>query len=341
MNNHKKKQLFVAWVPFQRRSVSMAAYFNYELEFVALSFKNRLLRPFEYVIKALKTLGLLVSRSPQVVWLQLPPTILLYLGYLYKATLKRDAIIIADCHNATFRKPWIALPGIVRLLNSCSLVLVHSEQVEQQAKDLGIAPDLVCLLEDPPSVIEPDSGASGTSDAIAPKQPIPYAHPWALCPCSFNRDEPIGELIAAAGLAPEITFVITGKPSRAKGIHDLSNLPKNVVLSGFLPLDRFDELLLSADVVLGLTKLDGIQLSAAVEAIGAGTPMVLSNTTLLKKLFYKGAIYVDSNIPKSIAQGAQQAIAGHSTLTQAVVELRKERQLAWLGQTSPVNLLLG
>ncbi|MEN8445896.1 MAG: glycosyltransferase [Cyanobacteria bacterium J06555_13] len=249
--------------------------------------------------------------------------------------LNPDVNIIADCHNATFRNPWIALPGMVTLLNGCSLVLVHSEQVEQQAKDLGINQDLVCLLEDPPSVIEPASGA------IAPQEPIPYRHPWALCPCSFNRDEPIGELIAAAALAPEITFVITGKPSRAKGIHDLSNLPKNVVLSGFLPLDRFDELLLSADVVLGLTKLDGIQLSAAVEAIGAGTPMVLSNTTLLKKLFYKGAIYVDSNAPESISQGVQQAISGHSTLTQAVVELREERQLAWLGQTSPVNLLLG
>lgn len=328
------KQLFVAWVPFQRRSVSMQAHFNYELKFIAISFKNRLLRPFEYVIKSAKTLTLLLTRRPQVVWCQLPPTVLLYVSYLYKALLKRDAIIIADCHNATFRRPWISLPGIVRLLNGCSLVLVHSEQVALQAKALGINPALVCLLEDPPSVIERSPKAVAASDAAN------YPHPWALCPCSFNRDEPIEALIEAARLAPKVTFVITGKPSRAKGIHDLSNLPSNVVLSGFLPLERFDELLLSADVVLGLTKLDGIQLSAAVEAVGAGTPMVLSDTPLLKKLFYKGAVYVDSDVAAAIAEGTQKAIDSHESLTQAVSDLRGERHSAWLAQTAPVAMLL-
>lgn len=328
------KQLFVAWVPFQRRSVSMQEHFDYELEFIAISFKNRLLRPFEYVIKSVKTLGLFFMRRPQVVWCQLPPTVLLYLSYLYKTLLKRNAIIIADCHNATFRKPWITLPGIVSLLNSCALVLVHSEQVAQQATALGIRPDLVCLLEDPPSVIE------RSPEVVVSREVTSYDHPWVLCPCSFNQDEPIEALIEAARLAPDITFVITGKPSRAKGIHDLSNLPSNVVLSGFLPLKQFDDLLLSTDVILGLTKLDGIQLSAAVEAVSAGIPMVLSNTTLLKKLFYKGAIYVDSDVSDSIAQGVQQAIASHENLTQAVTDLREERQLAWLTQTSPVAMLL-
>lgn len=332
------KQLFIAWVPFQRRSVSMRDHFGYDLEFISLSFKNRLFRPFEYVIKTAKTLGLFVSRRPRVVWLQLPPTILLYLSYLYKLVLKRDALIIADCHNATFRKPWISLPGIVGLLNRCALVLVHSEQVEQQAKALGVIPDLVCLLEDPPTLIEASSRPYDSPSTSG--EPAFYTHPWVLCPCSFNRDEPIEELIAAARLAPEITFVITGKPSRAKGIHDLTNLPSNVVLSGFLPLERFDELLLNADVVLGLTKLDGIQLSAAGEAVSTGTPMVLSATTLLKKLFYKGAIYVDSDVPESIAQGTQRAIAAHDDLTQAVIDLRRERQRTWLGQTSRVNMLL-
>ena len=328
------KQLFIAWVPFQRRSVSMQAHFGYDLKFISLSFKKRFLRPFEYVVKAVKTLELLIAHQPEVLWLQLPPTVLLYLGCAYRALLKRDTIVIADCHNATFRKPWIALPGVVALLNSCALVLVHSEQVEQQAKALGISPTLVCLLEDPPSVIE-------TSKAISSENPqTSYTHPLVLCPCSFNRDEPIEELIAAARLVPEVTFVITGKPSRAEGIHDLNNLPSNVVLSGFLALEEFDTLLVEANVVLGLTKLDGIQLSAAVEAVSTATPMVLSDTVLLKKLFYKGAVYVDSDVPESLAEGVRQAISIQEALGQDVADLKEERQLSWLAQTSKVNALL-
>lgn len=328
------KQLFIAWVPFQRRSVSMQEHFGYDLEFISLSLKKRFLRPFEYVVKAVKTLGLLVTQRPEVLWLQLPPTVLLYLGYVYRALLKRDAVIIADCHNATFRKPWIVLPGVVSLLNRCALVLVHSEQVEQQAKALGISPALVYLLEDPPGAIALSKAAPAEDTQLS------YTYPWVLCPCSFNRDEPIEELIAAARLVPKVTFVITGKPSRAKGIHDLSDLPSNVVLSGFLALEEFDRLLVNTDVILGLTKLDGIQLSAAVEAVSVGTPMVLSDTVLLKKLFYKGAVYVDSNRPESLAEGVRQAIADRETLSQDVADLKKERQLSWLNQTSKVNSLL-
>ena len=215
-------------------------------------------------------------------------------------------------------------------------MLVHSEQVEQQAKDLGITPSIACLLEDPPSVIETPKAISSTSKGTQNS----YSHPWVLCPCSFNRDEPIEELIAAARLVPEVVFVITGKPSRAEGIHDLSNLPDNVVLSGFLALEEFDTLLVNADVVLGLTKLDGIQLSAAVEAVSTGTPMVLSDTVLLKKLFYKGAIYVDSDVPESLAEGVRQAIRNQEMLRKDIVDLKQERQLSWLNQTSRVNALL-
>jgi hypothetical protein len=323
------KQLFIAWVPFQRRSVSMQRYFGYELTFLSFSFKNRRLRPVEYLYKSWRSLLLFLHQRPEVIWVQLPPTPLLHLAHLYKVLCDRQVKIIADCHNATFRPPWIGFPGGVELLNRCDLILVHNDWVKQQAMELGVTGEGLRVLEDPPVVVE-----SGI-----PNQDI-FPHPWILCPCSFNQDEPIQAVLDAARLAPEITFVLTGNSARAKGIHDLSNLPPNVKLVGFLPTAELDSLLRSTDAVLGLTKLEGIQLSAANEAVGAKKPMVISNTNVLKELFYKGAIYVDSSVPKSIAQGCQTALLQKETLTQDVGELQVERNQSWWERTQKIDKMI-
>lgn len=325
------RQLFVAWVPFQRRSVSLKPYFGYELEFLSLTFKNRLLRPLEYFYKGLKTLLLFLSQQPQVIWVQLPSTPPLYLAHLYKVLFSRQITIIADCHNATFRPPWIRLPGTVTLLNRCDLLLVHNDWVKKQAIELGINSEHLYVLEDPVALVE---------SKTVQKQDI-FPHPWILCPCSFNKDEPIQSVIDSARLVPEITFVLTGNTARAQGIHDLSNIPPNVKLVGFLPTAEFDSLLCHTDVVLGLTKLEGVQLSVANEAVGADKPLVLSNTEILKKLFYKGAVYVDSLNPQSIVEGCQEAVLKKNQLAKEVSELKEERQNLWQEQVGKIRVVLG
>jgi hypothetical protein len=323
------KQLFIAWVPFQRRSISMQSHFGYELEFLSFAFKNRLLRPLEYILKAGKTLTLFLRQQPQTIWVQLPPTPILYLAHLYKVFFDRQVKIIADCHNATFRSPWISFPGTVALLNSCDIVLIHNDSVKEQAMANGVNCKDLYVLEDPPALVE----------RVTTQNQELFPHPWILCPCSFNRDEPIEAVLDAARLTPEITFVLTGKTSRAKGIHDLSNIPPNVNLPGFLLESEFDSLLCNADVILGLTKLDNIQLSVANEAVGASKPMVLANTEILKKLFHKGVIYVDAFDPKSIAQGCREALLNKYKLTKEVSELILERKERWLAQASQVDII--
>ncbi|RUR84594.1 hypothetical protein ACF3DV_20050 [Chlorogloeopsis fritschii PCC 9212] len=321
------KQLFIAWVPFQRRSISMRNYFDYELRFLSFAFKNRFFRPLEYIFKAWKTLLLFLLQQPQTIWIQLPPTLLLHIAHLYKILFNRKVRIIADCHNATFRCPWINIPGTVTLLNKCNLVIIHNDSLQELAVANGINYKHLYVLEDPPALVE--------NGSIQNQELFP--HPWVLCPCSFNADEPIEAILGAARFAPDITFVLTGKATRAKGIHDLNNIPPNVKLPGFLPKSEFDKLLCDADIVLGLTKLDGIQLSVANEAVGAGKPMVIANTNLLKKLFYKGAIYVDAFSSKSIAQGCREALIRKDELTKEVHELMSERNEKWLLQAAKLE----
>lgn len=324
------KQLFIAWIVFHRRPVSMQSHFGYEIEFLTFAFHNRYWRPLEYLIKSYTTLGLLLRKQPQTIWIQLAPTVLLYVAYLYKLLFNRKLKIIADCHNVVFRNPWIRLPGVVSLLNRCDMVLVHNESFKERALAAGMMNKCLYVLEDRPATLE----------CLELQQQSRFSHPWVLFPCSFYIDEPIATVLAAAQLAPDITFVLTGNMNRAKGIHDLNSIPSNVELTGFLPTPEFDMLLCNTDAILALTIFDDVQVCTANEAVGIGKPLVISETKLLKKLFYKGAVYVNSLSPESIAQGCREAIARKNELIQETIELKAERNQRWLSQARKIDAIL-
>jgi len=309
----------------------MQPYFNYKSNFIGLSFSQQYLKPLEYLVKTWKTLVWLLVEKPQVVWVQLPPTILLHLLFVYRLLLNQRCLIIADCHNASLRRPWIDIPGFKVLLRRCDIVLVHNDTIKQQGLELDIPPHKLYTLEDPPASIDPEPAGSCSKE---------YPRPWLLCPCSFNKDEPISEIFEAARLAPEITFVLTGNVAKAAKVHGIGKQPNNVVLPGFLPTQEFDELLHNADIIMGLTLLDGIQLSVANEAVGAGQPMVLAATNTLKTLFHKGAVYADPKSSNAIASGCREAVQNHSMLQKAVKELRTERQQAWSEQANTIKKIL-
>lgn len=328
------QQLFLAWVPFQRRAVTMESYFGYDLRHISLSFKHKLLRPWEYVIKAWQSLGLMLRQRPKILWVQMPPAPLLYLVFAYKTLLNRRVKLVADCHNATFRAPWIKFPGVVALLNRCDVVIVHNDAVALQAKGLGIRPDRTQVLLDR---VQPLAQGSGFAEVA---KRLDLKAPWFLIPCSFNADEPIDEILTAAQQAPDLTFVLTGNPSRAKGRHDLSKAPSNVKFPGFLPEAQFNALLYNATAVVGLTKLDGIQLSVANEALGCGRPMVLANTSLLQRLFPSGAVYVNPMDAQDLVAGCRQAQAESDRLTAEVQTLKAQRANQWLTSAGPLRQAL-
>ncbi len=328
------EQLFLAWVRFQRRAVTMQSYFDYDLHHISLSFKQKFLRPFEYVVKAWQSLWLMLRKQPEIIWVQMPPAPLLYLVFAYKLLFNSQVKLVADCHNATFRAPWIKFPAVVALLNRCDAVIVHNHAVALQARDLGISPTHTQVLLDR---VQPLGGGESFAEVA---QRLELETPWFLIPCSFNADEPIAEILEAARQAPDLTFVLTGNPARAKGRHELSQAPANVKFPGFLPEGQFNALVYNATAVVGLTKLDGIQLSVANEALGCDRPMVLANTSLLQQLFPKGAIYVDPMDAHDLVAGCRQAQAESDRLTAEVIALKAERAEQWFASAAPIRQAL-
>lgn len=271
-----------------------------------------------------ETLTLLRARRPSVLWLQMPPVPLLWAALWHRRTVDPALRVVADCHNATFGQRWRWVPFGLRLMDTCDLVMVHNEDMIDMARQRGVDERRLFVLEDVPPL--PQDLPLGTP----PKWLADRPRPWVLFPGSFANDEPVSELLQTARLSPSWTFVLTGRPSNAaRNGHDIATLPSNVVLPGYLDTPDFDGLLRNSDLVLALTRQDGIQLSACNEALGFGKAMVVSDTPLLRRLFADGARMADTSQPQALRSAIEDALSRRPALEAASRALAERRRVQW------------
>ena len=277
-----------------------------------------------------------MGNNPDVVWVQLPQVPLLWAALMYKWLKNPNAYVIADCHNCMLQTSWGTLwpkmPFGVSMINRCDLVLIHNDSMVMEAREVGVKLDLVRVLEDAPASVSINGSETEIPD-------VP--RPWFLFPASFQEDEPIEELLKTAALVPGASFLITGDHKGLRNTNKVSNISSNVKFLGYLPIATFNAYLLACDVVIGLTRLEGVQISVASEAVGIGKPMVLSGTEVLKKLFYKGAVFVNTSNPESIARGCLDALGKLKILAAESSALREERKEMWIkNQAQPIREIL-
>lgn len=317
--------LFVAWTRFQRRPLALCETFDLRLELLPIPEVPRPLKLPLYLLQSVRTLRLLARMRPQTVWVQLPQSPLLGAAARYACSCRPRPRIVADCHNPAFAPPWSSWPGMRRLWSEADLVLVHHSAVVSSAIRAGVPPHRIRVLEDAPAAF-PE-----VSTALAPGPPS------VLFMTGFLGDEPLAELLAAAELAPEIEFVVTGDPRRARGRHDLRRRPRNVVLTGFLAREELDRRILGAHAILALTRNADEQSSSAAEGLGAGRPLVLSDTPVLREMYPRGSVFVDARNPRSIVAGCREAVARGQGLAAEACELRAERCERWARAASELR----
>jgi glycosyltransferase involved in cell wall biosynthesis len=324
----RPKSIYVAWVNYQRRAESMQSYFGYDLFYVSSQHRSPFYKFISYFVRAKMTMQIVLREKPDVVWLQLPPTFLMHLLILLRFVIRRKIKIVADCHNAALRPPWNSVPLWARFLNRANLILVHNDNVVGTAQSLGLNDTRLCVLGDCVPILPPEE------DKAQRQQ-----RPTIVMPCSFHADEPIEAVIEAARELESATFVITGDHLRIRNRALVERVTENVRFPGFLPLPEFDRLLLRASAVLCLTTQDDIQLSAVSEAIGAGKPMIISDTSLLRNLFGAAGIFVDNDVA-SILQGCRTALERNGEYAAATQTMRARRMQRWLGEAEPVRARL-
>jgi glycosyltransferase involved in cell wall biosynthesis len=309
----KNKRVFVVWTKFQRRAETICGIMGIELFYVPRPFASQWLLPLSYLHQAWQTLVFIASRKPDEVWIQTPPTFLPHLLVGARALLRGPWRIVVDCHNATFRVPWNRMPLLLDAINRCDRIAVHNEEVFETAVSVGLSPTLLEIVEDPPANLKVRCATDDRTITI-------------VTPCSFREDEPIEELLGTARRLPLCSFYLTGDVERAHRRGLVAQAPSNVTFTGFMPVEEFDRLIERAHVVLGLTTIEGIQLSVANEAVGAGRALVLSDTSVLRKLFGDAALF-SRNTSDALVTTIETALRQREHL-QARSEILRERRLA-------------
>ena len=322
------KSLMIAWVGYQRRADAMQDYWGYHLRHFPNVFSSRYLRIFDYFWKVAMSLGALLRMRPDVVWVQVPPSMLLHMACLYKLIVFGRARVVVDLHNSMLRPFWMDFPLSKWLLNRVDVVLAHNAAVRDELIAIGIDKDVIRVLEDKPcSSLTPGKGLSSTE-------------PYALIPCSFDVDEPIAVVVEAARLLPEVKFFVTGKHEGKILLSNLGDIPKNLVFCGYLSKADFENLLSSADAVVGLTTRDNVQLSVANEALSVMRPMVLSDTPVLRDLYGSAARFVRNGDSTELAEGIRDVVLHSDSYVIKVSQLLLARNERWLKQADAVRKLI-
>ena len=227
-----------------------------------------------------------------MIFVQLPPTPALYLVGVYARLT--GASYVADCHNAMFLEWWFKWPFVKTLMKRAEAVLVHNKEVCEFAKQLGIN---AMVIRDPLP-----QKTFGRNTGICDKLKL-NPQQYVIVPWNLASDEPMEEFIEAVASLPNIKFAMTWFTERLPD-ELRSNLPDNLIFTGYLEIDEFNDLFINAGAAISLTTQQGTQPSAAAEAIAFGVPIILSDTETAKMLYKDVPVYVE-NDPLSIARGVE------------------------------------
>ena len=264
----------------------------------------------KYLGQALRTFWILSKDRPDVVFVMSPPVFAAATVWLWCFFARVPFVI--DAHTAAFAHPrWKYLMWLHdALCRRAITTIVTNDHLAQRVRDAG---GHATIVRDVP-IKYPES------DAFQPEGAFSVA-----VVCSFNYDEPIDQILDAAAQLTDVRFYMTGKP---KAEHKSRAIPSNVTLTGFLSNEAYGSLLTRSNAVLTLTTRDHTMLRGAYEAVYQGTPVIVSDSSLLQRAFDRGAIHVDNSVA-AIVSAVQEMRTRHAHYKDEVLVLRERKYERW------------
>jgi glycosyltransferase involved in cell wall biosynthesis len=314
------RALFLVWGFPQgaHRNVFMAQALGMDVEHVYLTRKQgKLYALFKYPVQAIKTLIVLARRRPRVVFVQNPPifaTLMVYLWGLITGTR-----YVIDSHTDALLSSWWAwsLPVHRFLSRRAITTLVTNEYLRQMVADWGAD---AFILRDIPTTFPRRQWIQLDNTGFN-----------VVVVSTVSYDEPISEVLEAAGKLPGVNFHITGD-YHTKAQHIVQSAPANVRFAGYVPDEEFFGLLEAAQVVMCLTTENHTIQSGALEALWLGRPIITSDWPLLQEYFNRGTLHV-TNTADSI-QRAVVTMRDHLPAFETGIQaLQVERRDEWRQKT--------
>lgn len=278
-----------------------------------------------YTVGPLWTLKVLLRERPDVVFTHFSFVLQLMI-VVYKYLFRFGNVkVVSDCHNKALKR---------KIDGPLSLIFLQFKKLVFHGTDLIVVTNTslidfarvycsqVAILRDPLTDWE-------GSDEKARVSKVDTNSDYIFYICSFDKDEPI-ELIfdSALAITQELNcqVFISGRipeqdvPERIKASND-------VVLTGFMSIEKYQETLFLASAVVVLTEDDDCLVCGAYESIGASIPTVLSKTASLKACFGGSACYT-MHTPEDIVKQVRLALAtsGES------VESKRYFEKSWLAE---------
>lgn len=307
----KRNNMNCIWITWEKQPRNKGISDALGCPFYELDIKRgRLIR---YYLSILMTFKIIKTNKPDIVIAQNPSIVLAFYVIFLRSIFKYKVVI--DAHNAAIYPCEGKKPILMRLAKwlqkKANLTIITNKLVYAVVKNNGgvpvILPDRLPNLPILSTNIERD------------KYKIVFI-------CSYAEDEPYKEVIKAAELIPANVYIhITGK---YQGKLKKEDMPENVVLEGFVPDEKYIELLNSADFIMDLTLREDCLVCGAYESVSVNKPMILSDTPALKEYFYLGSIYVQPEV-QAIVDGINKAIENKSKLDTEIVQLKEDINKIW------------
>ncbi len=310
----RKRNLYLAWVAYQRRAVSLGDHLDLDVRFYHYRWEEKsfLRKVISYVPKWVCTLRDLWTMRPACVYVQVAPTPLLYAAWLYQRF--SGAAYVADCHNTMlYDGHWIRWPFAKTLLRRADAVLIHNHDLVPYAEALQL--DYVVVRDPLP---RPQLGAPPVQIAGM----VLGQSPYVIVPGSFASDEPLEMLFAAARQTPEIRYAFTWFAEKLPEALRRS-APANVVFTGFLAEPDFNQLYARAQGAIVLTSREGTQPSGASEAIAFEVPLIVSDIQTTRRL-YGDKVLLVRNETDAVARAVREAVARFEYHQQQIRQLKDQ-----------------
>ena len=310
------KSLFLVWGPPSHGPRSQV--FARELGIRELHFLNVTTQRgvwsalFKYPLLAIRTLGLLFRKRPQLVFVQSPPGLAVLFVFLY-CTLTGSHYIV-DAHSAALLLPFWTKPRWLwaGLARKALATLVTNEHFAQTLRSWGAR---ALVIRDIPTTF-PEGGT----------YPLNGDFNVAVVN-TFATDEPLEQVLEAARGLDGVHFYITGRVSRGDP-RLLERAPGNVTFTDFLSSEQYYALLRGGHAVMCLTTRDNTMQRGACEALSLAKPIITSQWPLLKEYFRQGTVHVD-NTSTGIRQGVREMCSRYEEYMSGIRSLQVRQQMEW------------
>ncbi len=318
--------VWIAWER-QRRSILLSQRLCASLEIIDESGYGLLRFP----LSVIKTLVILARYRKKVVVVQNPSMILATLAcffkkvFGYKLIVDRHSNFMLDEQNQRRMKYKIFMALSRFTSRTADLTIVTNRSIARRIELSGGAP---FILTDP--FIQQSRQES------VDIQPNTFS---LFFPSTWARDEPVREAAEACRLlGPDYQVYITGKPKQSV-LDEMDSRPDNLICTGFIPDDRYFELMNKCQAVMPLTRFPEVLVCGGYEAMSLGKPLLLGDSAALREYYPQGAIFTDCTAG-DIAQKIVLIRSKYVVLKKEIIALHKNRLEEWNERFQFLNVKL-